>query len=212
MSNCTHDLTGCFCSVVPGGSAPDDEHIQTPVLAHIQEVLHSSDPHNTDELLDKPVANINNNNNNLLFPHDPPHSFHSSRNPLHETPPHLLSPSPSVTVPPNTPIPPILPAPPGIDPQIWQMNQAMMLSLLPMFTQLLASAGATPPPAQAPMPGHSRKEGNAKPPTAFMGKDHSKLRDFLFECGLIFDLKPYMFATEKSRILYTLQHLDRMAK
>ena len=105
---------------------------------------------------------------------------------------------------PPAPIPaPVLPpAPAGIDPAIWANNQALILNLLPALQAFYQ------PPAQ-PLP---PKEGDVKTPTAFNGEDHMKLRDFLFECGLIFNTKPRTFATEKSRILYAIQHLDGMAK
>ena len=109
----------------------------------------------------------------------------------------------------NTPIPPapiptpaIPPAPAGIDPAIWANNQALILSLLPALQALYR-------PQTQPLP---PKEGDVKAPTAFSGEDHTKLRDFLFECGLIFDTKPRTFTTEKSCVLYAIQHLDGMAK
>ena len=85
-----------------------------------------------------------------------------------------------------------------------------------MFSQLVTSATPTPvhvhPAPAAPAHPTNCKEGDAKAPMAFTGEDHAKLRNFLFECGLIFDLKPYTFATEKACVLYALQHLDSMAK
>lgn len=100
------------------------------------------------------------------------------------------------------------PAPAGIDPRIWQANQALVLSLMPLFQQMVTPPAPAPP---AP-PAATRKEGTAKAPTPFSGEDHSKLRDFLFECGLNFDTRPITFATEKSRILFAVQHLEGMAK
>ena len=141
----------------------------------------------------------------------PPH-FHT---PSTSSAPILTNPLPRSRIPtyqPHTvnipappapiPAPAIPPAPAGIDPVIWANNQALILSLLPALQALYH------PPAQ-PLP---PKEGDVKTPTAFNGEDHTKLRDFLFECGLIFDTKPHTFATEKSRVLYTIQHLDGMAK
>ena len=96
------------------------------------------------------------------------------------------------------------------------MNQALMLSLMPMIQQLATLSAPMPIYIQLPTTATStpsnRKEGNAKAPASFSGKDHTKLRDFLFKCELIFDMKPYTFATEKACVLYTVQHLDGMAK
>ena len=121
-------------------------------------------------------------------------------------PPHLVAPQ---ALAPPAPIMAIQPAPAGIDPNLWQANQALVLSLMPLLQQM--ATPAAPAPA-APAPPTNRKEGDAKAPTAFSGEDHTKLRDFLFECGLIFDMKPFTFATEKARVLYAIQHLDGMAK
>ena len=84
------------------------------------------------------------------------------------------------------------------------------MSLLPAIQNLVQQAAPAPAPAPAPTLGH--REGDAKAPTPFTGEDHSKLRDFLFECNLIFDVKPFTYAMEKSRVLYTIQHLDGIAK
>jgi hypothetical protein len=46
----------------------------------------------------------------------------------------------------------------------------------------------------------------------FSGDDNSKLCDFLYECNLVFSMKPRTFATEKSHVLYALQYLDGSAK
>jgi hypothetical protein len=105
------------------------------------------------------------------------------------------------------PAPVMPPAPAGIDPALWANNQALIMSLLPAL-QAMYQAPAAAPPAPALHP----KEGDAKAPTAFSGDDPTKLREFLFECGLIFDIKPRTFQTEKSRIIYAINHLDGMAK
>jgi hypothetical protein len=97
-------------------------------------------------------------------------------------------------------------APIGIDPIMWANNQALILSLL-LALQALQQSAPTPAPAP-PQP----KEGNAKALTTFSGEDHMKLRNFLFECNLIFNMKHCTYATEKSCILYAIQHLDGMAK
>jgi len=40
----------------------------------------------------------------------------------------------------------------------------------------------------------------------------SKLQDFLFECGLVFDTKPLTYATDWACIIYVIQHLTSTAK
>ena len=113
--------------------------------------------------------------------------------------PHTFNiPAPPAPIP-TTVLPP---APAGIDPAIWANNQALILSLLPALQAFYH------PPAQ-PLP---PKEGDVKALTSFSGEDHTKLRDFLFKCGLIFDTKPRTLATKKSRVLYAIQHLNGMAK
>ena len=56
------------------------------------------------------------------------------------------------------------------------------------------------------------KESEAKSPTAFTGSDHTKLRDFLFECRLVFKAKPRTFVTDQTKINYAIQYLDGTAK
>jgi len=99
------------------------------------------------------------------------------------------------------------PAPAGIDPAMWASNQALVMSLLPVL-QAIIQAPAAVPPAPVSHP----KEGDAKAPTPFSGDDPTKLREFLFECGLIFDIKPHTFQTEKSCVIYAINHLEGMAK
>ena len=135
------------------------------------------------------------------------------------SPSRLLTPTYSVAAPPLTrfapppgappppvfvpwpPAPALPPAPAGIDPVIWANNQALILNLLPVLQVLQ--------PAPAP---HLPKEGDVKAPTTFSGDDPTKLREFLFKCGLIFETKHRTYATEKSRVLYAIQHLDGVAK
>jgi hypothetical protein len=94
--------------------------------------------------------------------------------------------------------------PTGIDLIMWANNQALILSLLLALPALQQSA---PAPA-LPQP----KEGDTKALTTFSGEDHMKLCDFLFECNLIFNMKHCTYATEKSHVLYTIQHLNGMVK
>jgi len=56
------------------------------------------------------------------------------------------------------------------------------------------------------------KEVEAKSPTPFTGADHTKLRDFLFECGLVFKNKHRTFTTDETKITYAIQYLDGVAK
>ena len=102
------------------------------------------------------------------------------------------------------PAPGMPPVPAGIDPILWQ-------ALIPRLIQALQALQLPSTTAPAPAPPPS-EEIDAKAPTSFNGDDHTKLRDFLFECNLSFDMKPRMDSTEKSRVLYAIQHLDGMAK
>jgi len=90
---------------------------------------------------------------------------------------------------------------------MWANNQALILSLLPALQALQPAPAPAPAPAPPPV-----KEGDARAPTNLNGEDPAKIRDFLFECGLIFNMKPHTYATERSRVLYAIQHLDGIAK
>ena len=100
------------------------------------------------------------------------------------------------------------PAPTGLDPVLWANNQALVLSLLPALHAIQQAPATHYAPPYAPQP----KEGDAKAPTAFSGEDHTKLHDFVFECSLIFNVKPCTYASDQSRVIYAIQHLDGMAK
>jgi len=95
------------------------------------------------------------------------------------------------------------PAPAGMDPTIWVNNQALIMSLLPTL-QALTSQNHPPP--------RPPKEGDAQAPVKFLGDKNSKLRDFLFECGLVFDAKPLTYATDWARVIYAIQFLTGTAK
>jgi len=97
----------------------------------------------------------------------------------------------------------IPPAPAGMDPVIWANNQALILSLLPTLQTLTMQNQPPPPPP---------KEGDAPALVKFSGDKHSKLRDFLFECGLVFDTKPCTYATDWAQVIYVIQHLTGTAK
>jgi len=96
------------------------------------------------------------------------------------------------------------PAPAGMDPTIWANNQALIMSLIPTL-QSITSQNQAPPPRPP-------KEMDAQAPVKFSGDETSKLRDFLFECGLVFDAKPLTYATDRARVIYALQHLTGTAK
>ena len=181
------------------GSQPDDDSvINIPHCAHTTSesspvtstpIQHQMPPHfHTPSMFTAPMTSV------------------PTLNPLPPTciplliPPALAPLAPAPLAPAPTPV--IPPAPAGIDLAVWANNQALILSLLPALQALYR------PPAQLLPP----KEGDVKALTSFSGEDHTKLCDFLFKCGLIFNTKPCTFATEKSRVLYTIQHLDGMAK
>jgi len=110
-------------------------------------------------------------------------------------------------VPQNTAPTTMPPTPAGIDPAMWASNQAFVMSLIPVL-QAIIQAPAAVPPAPVSHP----KEGDAKALTPFSGDDPTKLQEFLFKCSLIFDIKPRTFQTEKSHVIYAINHLDGMAK
>jgi len=95
------------------------------------------------------------------------------------------------------------PAPAGMDPTIWANNQALIMSLLPTLQALTLQ---NHPPPRPP------KEGDAQAPVKFSGDENSKLQDFLFECGLVFDAKPLTYATDRARVIYAIQFLTGTAK
>jgi len=78
------------------------------------------------------------------------------------------------------------------------------MSLIPML-QTLTSQNQAPPPRPL-------KEMDAQAPVKFLGDETSKLQDFLFECGLVFDAKPLTYATDRAHVIYALQHLTGTAK
>ena len=136
--------------------------------------------------------------------------------PFTSTPPVFPPPLPSLPfirqtalhqVPQNTAPAMMPPTPAGIDPAMWASNQAFVMSLIPALQAIIQ-----PPAAAPPAPVSHPKEGDAKALTPFSGDDPTKLREFLFECGLIFDIKPRTFQTEKSHVIYAINHLDGMAK
>jgi len=96
------------------------------------------------------------------------------------------------------------PAPAGMDLTIWANNQALIMSLIPTL-QTLTSQNQAPPPRPP-------KEMDAQAPVKFLGDETSKLQDFLFECGLVFDAKPLTYATNRACVIYALQHLTSTAK
>ena len=135
--------------------------------------------------------------------------------PHHDTPPHLPPAPPVFTA--STPIASasraltalcsatsaatVPPVPASVDPVLWANNQALILALL---LQALTPA--------APAPAHHQKEAGVQAPTKFSGDEQAKLRDFLYECGLVFDARPLTYATDKARIIYAIQHLTGTAK
>jgi hypothetical protein len=135
-----------------------------------------------------------------LLPRHPPPSLTPNRPPRRYAPP-LEPPPVAILQLAYVPPPVIPPAPAGIDPVWWSNSHALILSLL---LALRALQPAPAPAAAVPLP--------EKAPTIFSGDDNSKLRDFLFECNLKFNMEPRTYPTEKSRVLYAIQHLDGMAK
>ena len=136
-----------------------------------------------------------------------PQSYHATSTP------QPFAPGPPPSLPAFVPAPGIPPAPAGFDPILWQtliLNPLSGLRAL-QLPPTTAPTPASPPPEEEEEDGDD-DEVDAKVPTSFNGDDHTKLRDFLFECKLSFDMKPSMYSTEQSRVLYAIQHLDGMAK
>jgi hypothetical protein len=129
----------------------------------------------------------------------------------HETPPHIPTPCDSATPAPIivTPTPAVIaPIPPGMDPTIWANNQAFILLLLLHLQSLVPQPPPLPPPPPPPHP----KEANTQALTKFSSDEPVKLQDFLYECGLVFDAKPYTYSSDKSKIIYAIQNLSGNAK
>jgi len=98
----------------------------------------------------------------------------------------------------------MLPVPAGMDPTIWANNQALIMSLIPMLQSIMLQNQAQP--AKPP------KEMDVQALVKFSRDETSKLQDFLFECGLVFDTKPLTYATDRACVIYALQHLTSTAK
>ena len=77
------------------------------------------------------------------------------------------------------------------------------MSLLPTLQSLTLQ---NQPPPRPP------KEGDTQAPVKFSGDKNSKLQDFLFECGLVFDTKPLTYTTDWAHVIYVIQHLTSTAK
>jgi len=73
------------------------------------------------------------------------------------------------------------------------------MSLIPTL-QTITSQNQAPPPRPL-------KEADAQALVKFSRDKTSKLQDFHFKCGLIFDTKPLTYATDHACIIYALQHL-----
>jgi len=96
------------------------------------------------------------------------------------------------------------PALAGMDPTIWANNQALIMSLIPMLQTLTSQNQALPP--------RPLKEMDAQALVKFSGDKTSKLQDFFFECGLVFNAKPLTYATDRACVIYALQHLTGTTK
>ena len=180
-----------------------------------QDISHILDPESPIQQAPTVQTSLAHSDSSTVQRQAPPHiPFNppSPNNPFRATStPRLPTP---LAVPPSFPTPP---APPGIDPVIWAHNQAFIAALIPTLIPALQAHQPAPAPAPAPAPVYIHappqpKEGDAKSPTPFSGEDYSKLREFIFECNLIFDVKPRTYATERSRVLYALQYLEGNAK
>jgi hypothetical protein len=84
----------------------------------------------------------------------------------------------------------------------WQSLQDMAFAMAFAFRQ------AAPPPPLA----SSTRGPKPRAPDIFDGTDHSKLRDFLFQCTLVFDHDRNAYPTDTHRIRYAIQHLSKSAQ
>ena len=96
------------------------------------------------------------------------------------------------------------PAPAGVDPAVWANSQALVLSLSQHLRSLALAQHTPPQPEEADI--------NIQAPTKFSGNTPAKLRDFLYECRLVFRAKPFTYSTDEARIIYAIQHLTGIAK
>src|SRR5258706_2082962 len=241
MHGCFHASTVPSTSTNLPGCCPDIQAIhsvaESASNSEVKGVLAETSPHNLTSIIDPdsptqqapdPTAQASLTISNpstqqrQTLPHFPflPASPHSL--PVTSTPQ-------STNSNPVPPIPPfILPPPPaGIDANLWAHNQVFMVALIPMLIPLLQALQPPPapvyilPPAPvyilppAPvyvLPPPLPKEGDSKALTIFNGTDHTKLQDFLFECNLVFAVKPCTFTTDKAKITYAIQYLDSTTK
>src|SRR5258706_3265225 len=239
MHGCFHASTVPSTSTNLPGCCPDIQAIhsvaESASNSEVKGVLAETSPHNLTSIIDPdsptqqapdPAAQASLTISNpstqqrqtlLHFPFLPasPHSL-----PVTST----SQPTNSNPVPPIPPF--VLPPPPvGIDMNLWVHNQAFMAALIPMLILLLQALQLPlplpPPPAPIYIPPPAPvyvpppllpKEGDSKALTIFNGTDHTKLRDFLFECNLVFTVKPCTFVTDKAKIMYAIQYLDGTTK
>jgi len=189
---------------------PQEEEAETPLLPEeeddntLQNILRDPPPH-TDTMfrhlssnLATPSQNVASTSNTTLTNHpiNPNPIVNPIANPVINP---VINPASILALNP----PAIPPAPTGINPAIWVHNQALIMSLLPTLCMLTMQN--QPPPVPP-------KEGDAQALVKFSGDENSKLQDFLFECGLVFDTKPCTYTTDRAHVIYVIQHLTSTAK
>jgi len=198
MSQQCDSRTGHYASLPEVREQHREEEEEPPLIQEEEE-----DHHPLQELLRDPPPHAN-----RLFSHiasnpgTPSWNLASTSN----TTPTVPATNPPANRAPNlTQNPPAMPlAPAGMDPTIWANNQALIMSLIPML-QSITSQNQAPPPRPL-------KEMDAQALVKFLGDETSKLQDFLFECGLVFNAKPLTYATNRACVIYALQHLTGTTK
>jgi hypothetical protein len=87
-----------------------------------------------------------------------------------------------------------------MDDNRWRQLQDMAYAMAFAFQQAPVPA---PAPSRGPKP---------RAPDLFDGSDPSKLRDFLFQCLLVFDHDPDAYPTDAHQIRYAIQYLAKAAQ
>ena len=195
MSQWCDPKTGCYSSLPEVQEQCQEEEDKPPVLQE-------EDTHLLQELLcDLPP------HANHLFSHIASNPGTPSQNPASTSNP---TPTIPTTNPPANPAPnpaqnplAMAPVPTGMDLTIWANNQALIMSLIPML-QMLTSQNQAPP--------RPPKEADVQALVKFLGDENSKLWDFLFKYGLVFDTKPHTYATDWAWVIYAIQHLTGTTK
>jgi len=173
MSQQHDSQTGHYTSLPEVQEQHHEEEEEPPLLQEEEE-----DHHPLQELLCNPPPHANHLFSHIASnPGTPSWNLASTSN----TTPTVLATNPLANQAPNLAQNPLAmpPALAGMDLTIWVNNQALIMSLIPTLQSIMSQNQAPPP--------RPPKEMDAQAPVKFSGDKTSKLWDFLFECGLVFD-------------------------